>query len=328
MTGRMIMADETGESNMKAIRIHAFGGPEALQLDEVDTPRPGPGEVLVRNQAAGVNPIDWKTCAGGGASAFIEALPFCPGWEFAGTVEALGDAVDRVRVGDEVLGFIQFPQPAGCYAEYLLAPAEQIALRPAALDPHSAAGLGLAGLTAWQALFEAGELKAGQSVLVLAAAGGVGHLAVQLAKWKGAHVIGTASSANRAFLESLGCDDVIDYQRQRVEQLIHDVDLIIDGVGGEVGIQALACLHPQGRMITLPSVTAAEVIAAGEARGLEVRNLRARPDGEQLHSLAQLASRGTVMLSLADSLPLSEAAEAHRLSAKGHVRGKLVLTVR
>lgn len=312
---------------MKAIRIHAFGGPENLQLDEVDSPRPGPGEVLIRNRAAGVNPIDWKTCSGGGASAFIDALPFCPGWEFAGSVAALGEGVDRVRVGDEVLGFIRFPQEAGCYAEYLVAPAEQLALRPAALDPLSAAGLGLAGLTAWQAMFEIGQLKSDQSVLVLAAAGGVGHLAVQLAKWKGAHVIGTASAGNKCFLQSLGCDDTLDYGRQQVENLIHDVDLIIDGVGGDTAIKALACLAPQGQMVTLPSVTAAQVIAAGEARGLKVSGIRARPDGAQLQELARLAASGKVMLNLSDSLPLSAAANAYQLSAQGHVRGKLVLTI-
>ncbi len=311
---------------MKAIRIHDFGGPENLRLDEVDVPTPGPGEVLVRNRAAGINPIDWKTCSGGGASGFIESLPFCPGWEFAGTVQALGEGVDSFRSGDEVLGFIRFPHPAGCYAEYLVAPADQICLRPAAMDPVTAGGLASTGLTAWQALFEVGQVKAGQSVLVLAAAGGVGHLAVQLAKWKGAYVIGTASAGNRAFLESLGCDDVIDYHRQRVETLIHDVDLIIDGVGGTTGIQALDCLQPHGQMVTLPSVTAAEVIAAGEARGLKVSGIRARPDAAQLQELAKLAACGKVMLNLADTLPLSEAARGHQLSHQGHVRGKLVLT--
>lgn len=312
---------------MKAIRIHAFGGPENLQLDDLEPPQPGPGEVLIRNRAAGVNPIDWKTCSGGGASAFIEALPFCPGWEFAGCVEALGEGVDSLHPGDEVMGFIRFPQPAGCYAEYLVAPVDQITLRPSALDPVTAAGLGLAGLTAWQALFEIGALKSGQSVLVLAAAGGVGHLAVQLAKWKGAHVIGTASHGNATFLQSLGCDDVIDYQQQQVEELVHDVDLIIDGVGGDTAIAALGCLHPNGQMVTLPSVTAAEVIAAGEARGVRASGIRARPDAAQLQELAMLASSGKVMLNLADSLPLDQAARAHRLSASGHIRGKLVLSL-
>ncbi|MBV0933230.1 NADP-dependent oxidoreductase [Marinobacterium weihaiense] len=311
---------------MKAMRIHDFGGPENLQQDEVDIPQPGPGEVLLRMRAAGVNPIDWKTCSGGGASGFIEALPFCPGWECAGTVEALGEGVDTLRSGDEVMGFVRFPHPAGCYAEHLVAPADQLCLRPAALDPVTAAGLGLAGLTAWQALFEVGQLKAGQSVLVLAAAGGVGHLAAQLAKWKGAHVIGTASSGNKCFLQSLGCDDVIDYGRQQVENLIHDADLIIDGVGGDTAIRALDCLNPHGLMVTLPSVTAAEVVAAGEARGLRVKGIRARPDAAQLHDLSMLASSGKVMLNVADTLPLSEAAKAHQLSSQGHIRGKLVLT--
>jgi NADPH:quinone reductase-like Zn-dependent oxidoreductase len=311
---------------MKAIRIHAFGGPENLRLDELEQPQPGPGEVLIRNHAAGVNPIDWKTCSGGGASQFIAALPFCPGWEFAGQVEALGEGVGGLRPGDEVLGFIRFPQPAGCYAEYLTAPADQITLRPAALEPTTAAGLGVAGLTTWQALFEVADLQAGQTVLVLAAAGGVGHLAVQLAKWKGAYVIGTASHGNRSFLQRLGCDEVIDYRRQRVEQQLHDIDLIIDGVGGDSAVQALHCLHPDGKMVTLPSVTAAEVVAAGAAKGLAVSGIRARPDGGQLRELVRLAAGGAVKLNLSHCLPLEQAAEAHRLSASGRVRGKLVLT--
>lgn len=312
---------------MKAIRIHAFGGPEQLRLEEIECPAPGPGEVLIRNRAAGVNPIDWKTCSGGGASGFIDSLPFCPGWEFAGAVESCGEGVTSLRPGDEVLGFIRFPAPAGCYAEYLIAPAEQLSLRPAGLDPLTAAGLGLAGLTAWQALFEVGQLEAGRRVLILAAAGGVGHLAVQLAKWKGAQVIGTASAGNRAFLQGLGCDEVIDYNRQPVENLIHNVDLVIDGVGGDNAIRALQCLRPSGTLVTLPSVTAAEVIAAGEARGIRVSGIRARPDGEQLRELAQLAAQGKLSLNLAERLPLDNAAEAHRLSALGHTRGKLILTL-
>lgn len=312
---------------MKAIRLHAFGGPANLCLEEVAQPQPGPGEVLLRNRAAGVNPIDWKTCSGGGASAAIGELPFIPGWECAGTVVATGSAVSGFAAGDEVLGFLRFPQPAGCFAEYVLAPAEQLALRPAALDLYAAGGLGLAGLTAYQALHDKGGLRAGQRVLVLAAAGGVGHLAVQLAKAAGAEVIGTASAGNQTFLQTLGCDRTLDYRQGALSAQIQDVDLIIDGVGGQTAIDALSCLKPGGLMVTLPSVTAAEVSAAAEGLGCHVEGIRAEPNGAQLSELAALAAAGQLTLTLGQVLPLAEAGEAFRLSASGHQRGKLVLAI-
>lgn len=312
---------------MKAIRLHAFGGPENLRLEEVDQPCPGAGEVLLRNRAAGVNPIDWKTCAGGGASAFIGELPFIPGWECAGTVVAVGSGVEAFRSGDEVFGFLRFPNPAGCFAEYVVAPAEQLARRPPGLELHAAAGLGLAGLTAFQALHDKGGVQAGQRVLVLAAAGGVGHLAVQLAKAAGAEVVGTASSANQEFLQRLGCDQVVDYHHGALTARINAVDLIIDGVGGQTAIDALPCLKAGGLMVTLPSVTAAQVSAAAEPQGYRVEGIRAQPNGRQLGQLAELAAAGKLQLSLGQVLPLAEVAEAFRLSASGHQRGKLILDI-
>ncbi|KEA62427.1 Bifunctional protein: zinc-containing alcohol dehydrogenase [Marinobacterium lacunae] len=312
---------------MKAIRLHAFGGPENLTLEEVDTPIPARGEVLIRNRAAGVNPIDWKTCSGGGASAFIGELPYIPGWECAGTIEALGDGVSEFSVGDEVFGFLRFPEAAGCYAEYVCAPINQIAKRPQALSVEAAGSLGLAGLTAWQALHDKAGIQAGQRVLVLAAAGGVGHLAVQLAKAAGAHVIGTASSANQDFIASLGCDECIDYTSANLSVSLRDIDIIIDGVGGATAIEALPCLKSGGVMVTLPSVTAAEVAQAGEKSGYQVMGIRVEPNGADLAKLAALAETGQLTLSLAQALPLAEAGEAHRLSASGHQRGKLVLTL-
>ncbi|WP_027854298.1 NADP-dependent oxidoreductase [Marinobacterium litorale] len=312
---------------MKAIRLHAFGGPENLELDEIERPTPVRGEVLIRNRAAGVNPIDWKTCAGGGASAFIGELPFIPGWECAGTVEAVGDGVTDFQPGDEVFGFLRFPEAAGCYAEYTCAPSNQIAKRPPALDVNAAAGLGLAGLTAWQALHDKAQVKPGQRVLVLAAAGGVGHLAVQLAKAAGAFVIGTASSANQAFLEALGCDQCIDYSQANLAVSVRDVDVIIDGVGGQTAIEALTCLRSGGTLVTLPSVTAGEVMEAAEKAGCRALGIRVEPNGTQLAKLATLTEQGKLSLTLAETRPLQQAAEAHQLSSSGHQRGKTVLTI-
>ncbi|MCV6606269.1 MAG: NADP-dependent oxidoreductase, partial [Porticoccaceae bacterium] len=187
---------------------------EVLTYTDLPEPELNRGQVLVKTAAAGVNPIDWKTCSGGGASPFIGELPFIPGWELAGTVTAVADDVNHFQVGDPVFGLINFPERAGCFAEYVAVPAEQISLRPDALPAEAAGGLGLAGLTAWQALFDKGQLQASQTVVVLAGAGGVGHLAVQLARWTGAKVVATASADNHEFLKTLGADLVIDYRNE------------------------------------------------------------------------------------------------------------------
>jgi NADPH2:quinone reductase len=312
---------------MKAIQIDAFGDASVLKYQDVPEPELKAGEVLVRTLAAGVNPIDWKTCSGGGASAFIGELPFIPGWEFSGEVIAAGANVSGFDSGDKVYGFIRFPNRAGCYAQEIAAPVEQIAKLPAACNPIHAAGLGLAGLTAWQALFDKAALKAKQRVLILAAAGGVGHLAVQLAKWKGAYVIGTASQKNHAFLQALGCDEVLDYNTQALHELVKDVDVIIDGVGGETGISALACLAQQGIMITLPSVTKDAVIAAGESVGKQVLPIRVEPSASQLTQLAQLNADGDLKLDIAAIHPLEDTAKAFAEIASGHTRGKVILKV-
>lgn len=312
---------------MKAIRLHAFGGPENLSLEEVETPVPAPGEVLIRNRAAGVNPIDWKTCSGGGASGAIGELPFIPGWECAGTVEALGEGVRGFKPGDEVFGLLRFPTAAGCFAEHVCAPADQIALRPAALSPLAAGGLALAGLTAWQALHDKARLKPGQRVLILAAAGGVGHLAVQLARAAGAQVTGTASAENQAFLDTLGCDLCIDYTATSLTEAVDGVDIILDGVGGDTAIGALDCLKEDGILVTLPSVTAAEVISAAEGRGQRALGIRVEPNGAQLSALAELVEQGQLTLDLGAVVPLEQAERAFALSASGHQRGKIVLQI-
>ncbi len=311
---------------MLAIQVHAFE-PDNLRLESVDSRSPGPGEVLIRNQAAGVNPIDWKTAMGGGASGFIESFPWIPGWEFSGVIEALGEGVTQFSVGDPVLGFIRFPHPAGCYAEEVIAPVSEITLRPEGLDATTAAGLGLAGLTAWQALFDKGQLQSNEKVLVLAGAGGVGHLAVQLAKTSGARVSATSSAKNHTYLKELGCDLVLDYQELDMQSLANEFDLIIDGVGGDTAIEALVALKPNGRMVTLPSVTASQVEAAAEGTDVTVLSIRAEPNADQLAQLASRVAEGKLNLKVAQTMPIAQAAEAHRLSASGHVSGKIILTL-
>ncbi|MFW1678625.1 NADP-dependent oxidoreductase [Pontibacter sp. JAM-7] len=312
---------------MKAIQIEQFGSTEQLNYLDLPVPTLQPGQVLVRNHAAGVNPIDWKTCAGGGAAPFIGELPFIPGWEFAGTVEAAADDVTEFAPGDEVFGFINFPQRAGCFAEYLAAPADQISHRPAELPIIEAGGLGLAGLTAWQALFSKGQLKPDQQLLVLAGAGGVGHLAIQLGKWTGARVIATASTRNHEFLKSLGADVVIDYHDDNITHHVNNVDLVLDGVGGATGIEALKCVKPGGTLITLPTVTKDDVIAAGGKMRVNVQPIRVEPDSRQLDQLAGLYADKKLQLKLAGSYPLEQAGKAFSDSKTGRVTGKLVLTI-
>ncbi|WP_293266902.1 NADP-dependent oxidoreductase [Neptunomonas sp.] len=312
---------------MKAIRIHTFGGPEALLFEEVPKPQLKVDEVLVKTHAAGVNPIDWKTCSGGGAAPFIGDLPFIPGWEFSGTIIACGADVSGFQRGDKVFGFIRFPNAAGCYAEEIAAPANQISLLPKGCDLTASAGLSLAGLTAWQALFDKGQLHPKQKVLILAAAGGVGHLATQLAKWKGATVIGTASKNNQLFLTQLGCDQVIDYNQQQVGSSLQDIDLIIDGVGGQTAIEALSCLKASGTMVTLPSVTKDEVIAAGEKLGVNVLPLRVEPNAEQLNSLAELSACNQLTLNISSTYPIESISDAFQDIASSHTQGKVILTL-
>lgn len=310
---------------MKAIQLHTFGGNDVLGYEEVSEPSLKLGDVLVQTHAAGINPIDWKTCSGGGAAPFIGELPFIPGWEFSGTVMACGADVADYQTADRVCGFIHFPARAGCFAEQIAAPAASLARVPENVDMNVAAALPLAGLTAWQALFEGANLQPKQRILILAAAGGVGHLAVQLAAHKNATVIGTASAPKHAYLRELGCHEVIDYQAANVADVIDPVDVILDCVGGQHAINALPALKADGVMVTLPTVTKDEVIAAGEAADRKVLSMRAVPNAEQLAQMLNLAASGDLVLSVAAEYKPEQLGEAFDQIASGRTQGKLVL---
>ncbi|MEH6651059.1 MAG: NADP-dependent oxidoreductase [Motiliproteus sp.] len=312
---------------MRAIRLHKFGSTEVLQSEQVESPQPAAGEVVVNIAGAGVNPIDYKTRQGGGAAPFQGEPPLTLGWECSGTVAQVGAGVTAFVVGDRVCGLLNFPEPGRCYAEQVVAKAEQLARVPSSLDLTTIGALPLAGLTAWQALFDAAQLQAGQRVLVLAAAGGVGHLAIQLAKWKGAEVIGTASSANHSWLQALGCDRLVDYRSEKVGEAVADVDVILDGMGGDTGVDVLACLKPGGISVTLPSVTAAQVTAAAEARGCRAASIRVAPNAGQLAQLLQLMEQGALQLQIDQQFALDDVANAHLRSESGRARGKLLLKV-
>ncbi|WP_306328054.1 NADP-dependent oxidoreductase [Streptomyces venezuelae] len=306
---------------MRAVVVEQWGGPENLVEREVERPAPGLGEVLVRVHAAGVNPVDWKTRAGG---ALIEwgTVP-AVGWDVSGTVEAVGPGVGLYRPGDEVFGMPLFPKQAGGYAEYVVAPARHLAPKPASLTHVEAAALPLAALTAWQALVDTADVRPGERVLVHAAAGGVGHLAVQIAKARGAYVIGTASAGKHQLVRELGADEVVDYRETRFEDVVSDVDVVLDGIGGETAARSLKVLRDGGRLITLPGPD--DVPAApDEVRALWVL---VEPDHLGLREIAALVEQGKLRPVVEAAVPLAEAAKAHELGEQGRTTGKIVLTV-
>lgn len=311
-------------ATMRAMVTTAWGGPEVMALQEVERPEPGEGEVLVRVHAAGVNPVDWKTRRNGGllARRGVEP-PVILGWDVSGVVEGLGPGVDAFAVGDEVFGLVRFPSLGGAYAEYVSAPAAELARKPAGIDHAQAAALPLVGLTALQAFQKAG-LEGGQTVLVHAAAGGVGSVAVQIAKARGARVAGTASTANQELLVRLGVDVPIDYATQRFEELVSDVDVVLDAVGGDVRERTWGVMRPGGILV---SVVGPPKEGEPEAHGVRAAAMLVRAGGEGMAELAELVGSGALTPVVGATHPLAEAAEAHRSLETGHASGKIVLTV-
>ena len=319
---------------MKAVRYHDYGGPEVLRYEDAPVPEPGPGEVLVRVYAAGVNPADRQIRAG---LRFRLEKPFAfiPGCEVSGVVEQTGSDVTEFTVGDDVYGMLG--KFGGGYAEYVVEACDKLGRKPASLDHVHAAALPVAALTAWEALFEVGGLVAGQTVLIHAAAGGVGHLAVQMAKWRGAQVIGTASASNEAFLRDLGVDTFINYRTTAFESVARDVDVVLDLIPREAddatdvlaqetmarswtvlrdgGIQVSICANP------VPGQDAA-------GHGLRGAHAAARPGNDILNRLADLVDEGKLRPDVGTILPLRAARQAHELIQTGHTRGKIVLRVK
>ncbi len=312
------------EPTMGAVRQRSLGAPEVLELVDVPRPVAAPTEVLVRVAAAGVNPVDWKTRARG---AFLGEPPFTLGWDVAGMVEELGAGVTRFERGTRVFGMPRFPREAGCYAEYVTAPSRQLAATPQGLGDVEAAALPLAGLTAWQALVETADVQPGQRVLVLAAAGGVGHLAVQIAKARGAYVIGTSRAAKHPFLAELGADEAIDYTNEVVAERAPDVDVVLDLVGDESSLEALSALRDGGIFVAVPSSSGIAALHEEAAGRVRVTGILVEPDRSGLEALAGLVSAGALRVEVAATFPLAEVARAHELGEGGRTQGKIVLTV-
>ncbi len=323
-------ADQNVESRMRHVVYDRFGERDVLQVVQSDVPAPAEGQVLVRVHGAGLNPIDWKTRKGlGFAARQIEnSLPWTPGYDVAGEVVAVGDDVTTLAPGDRVMGMVGFPAGGGGYSEYTLAAADELAIVPEELDLVSAGALPLAALTAWQALFEVAKLESGQKILIHAGAGGVGHFAVQFALERGAHVIATASAGNRDFLAELGVHEVIDYRNTDIGEECYGLDVVLDLVGGDTGKRSLHTLGEHGVLVTIPTVTADEIISAAEELGLRAHGMTVRPDVFHLDEIAELIEDGDVKVHIEKAFPLEDVAQAHELLEGGHVRGKLVLDCR
>jgi NADPH:quinone reductase-like Zn-dependent oxidoreductase len=310
------------QNTMRAISQDVLGGPEVLKEVEIERPAPRPNEVLVRVRAAGVNPTDWKHRATGG---FLGEPPFVLGWDVSGVVEAVGIGVVAFAPGDEVFGMLPYPYGHGSHAEYVIAPVRALARKPAGVDHTQAGALPLVSLTAWQALSEHADLRPGQRVLIHAAAGGVGHVAVQIAKARGAYVIGTASAGKHEFLRGIGVDETIDYRETDFTEVVKDVDVVLDTIGGDNALRSLRVLRPDGVLVSILPGGSDDLYE--EAGRLGVRALRMLVDADRsgMEAIAELVGAGKLRATIAGTFPLAEAAEAHALGDTGRTTGKLVL---
>lgn len=311
-------------NTMRVITQNALGGPEVLKEVQVERPTPRPNEVLVRVRAAGVNPTDWKHRATGG---FLGEPPFVLGWDVSGVVEATGIGVARFKAGDEIFGMLPYPFGHGSHAEYVTAPARAFTHKPAGIDHTQAGALPLVSLTAWQALVETADVRPGQRVLIHAAAGGVGHVAVQIAKARGAHVIATASAGKHAFLRDIGVDEAIDYRETDFTEAVRDVDVVLDTVGGDYSVRSLRVLRPGGIVVSIIPVGTEDFHEEAERLGVRAVRMLVDADRTGMKAIAELAEAGRLRATIAETFPLAEAAKAHALGDTGRTTGKIVLVV-
>lgn len=313
---------------MQAAVLPDFGPATAFRIEKVAIPLPAAGQVLVKVKAIGLNPVDFKTRSGKGYASY-QTLPAILGWDIAGEVVSVGEGVSKFITGDRIFGMSNFPNPGNAYAEYAVVQEEEFAIIPKNISYEIAAGTPLAGLTAWEALFDHAGVTWGQRVFIQGAAGGVGHIAVQLAKWKRCFVAATASAANHPFLTELGVDQLVDYKTQRFEDIVEKVDVVIDGMGGEIALRSLDVLNPGGVLVSLPSMYKDDpaVIARAKEKGVEVKWMSVRPSGERMEQLAFLLSNNRLKVEVDETFPLTEIVRAHQRLEEGHGKGKIVLTV-
>ncbi|WP_289501334.1 NADP-dependent oxidoreductase [Gloeocapsopsis sp. IPPAS B-1203] len=310
-------------ATMKAIQIHSYGGSEVLRYEDAPQPNITDDEILVQVHAASVNPVDWKIREGYMQQSLKHKMPLILGWDVSGVVVKVGSNVSEIQVGDDIYAYTSLSRD-GAYAEYIAVRANEVAHKPKSLDYIAAASVPVVALTAYQALFDAAKLSAGQTVLIHAAAGGVGSFAVQLAKNKGAHVIGTASARNHNFLQELGVDEAIDYNQVRFEDVVYDVDVVFDTIGDEVQERSWKVLKTGGILVSIVSPPSQSTATQHKVRAAFVA---VQPNKAQLAEIAALVDAGILKPIVDTVLPLSEARQAHELSQSGHMRGKIVLQV-
>lgn len=314
---------------MKAVRFHEFGGPEVLTYEDVPRPLFGTGEVLVRVHASGVNPIDWKVRRGLLRGMLDHDLPLIPGWDFSGVVDSVGEGVTSFKVGDPVYGRAD-PARDGTYAEYVAVRVTELASKPRSVDHVHAAAVPLAALTAFQALFGTDarepsiDLSRGQRLLIHGAAGGVGSFAVQLARWRGARVIATASAEHAEYLRGLGAEQVVDYTNEPFEHAVKDVDAVLDLVGGDVPERSVQVVRPGG---VIASTLGALSEKLAQEKGIRSVGVLTRTSPTELAAIASLIDEQVVSVSVSQIFSLEEAAEAQRAVETGHTRGKVVLRI-
>ncbi|GLV53507.1 oxidoreductase [Dictyobacter sp. S3.2.2.5] len=304
----------------QAIRIHNYGGPEELKLEQAQIPEPQADEVLVRVHAVGVNPVDWKITEGWLKDFRPVQFPYIPGRDIAGIVEEVGPGVTAFQKGQAVFG----QSARGGYTEYIPASVNTLALKPDALSFEEAAAIPVGATTAWQGLFDHGNLQPGQTVLVQGASGGVGLFVVQFAHWKGAHVIATTSSSNIDFVRLLGADTVIDYKSESVDQTVHDADLVFDTVGAPTLASSLKALKNGGTLVTIAGQPEEAQVKEKNAR---VERFSAQVSHDLLETFTKLIQEGQLKVELEATYPLADAAQAHQRSKTGHGRGRIVLKV-
>jgi len=323
LCGCAALSESRAPAMMKAVRIHEYGGPEVLRYESAPRPSPQPDEVLIRVHAAGVNPVDAAVRQGYMRTALFHTLPLTLGWDVAGVVEQVGAHVTRFKPGDAVFALSDLRR-GGAYAEYIALPEKEVVPRPRTLDAVHAAAVPLTGLTAWQALVEHAQLGPGQTVLIHGGSGGVGTMAIQLAKARGARVIATGSAHNLEYLESLGADEVIDYRATRFEDVVKEVDVVLDPIAGDTMERSWQVLKKGGILVSLLDSSAPQ---KAQAHGVRGAWFLVRPEAEQLTELAQLIDAGKIRVVVSQVLPLQEIRRAQELIQGKHTRGKLVLRV-
>jgi NADPH:quinone reductase-like Zn-dependent oxidoreductase len=309
---------------MNAIRMHSYGGPEVLLYEEVPRPHVREGEVLIRVHAAGVNPLDWKVRAGELKEVIEHKLPLIPGWDVSGVVEEVGASVSQFKTGDEVFAMAD-PTRGGAYADYIAAREGMVAMKPKSLHHVRAAATPLSALTAWRSLFDLGHLESGERILIHGGSGGVGHFAVQLARWKGAYVLATASTKSQELVRKLGADETIDYTSQKFEDVANKIDMVLDTIGGETQERSWLVLKKGGILISLVQPPSQEKANQFGVRGMMCS---VQPDGAQLSKIAKFIDSSKLRPTIDRILPLSEARRAHELGQNGLVHGKIVLRVK